>query len=211
MKVCMIDGSPKNKDSCSRYLIDEIAKLLNSTVEVIVCNAREKACSAESLNSIYGCDAIVFVFPLYVDGIPSHLITFLQQLEEYIKQQPAKSIRVYAVSNCGFFEGKQNKNALEIIENYCDHTGLIWSMGLGIGAGPFICESISMPWNSSIKKPVYQALVAIKDGIENGETQNQYLFATVKMPRIMYVIGGNLGWIMRSKRNKFKIRDLYKR
>ena len=211
MKVCMINGSPKFKDSCSEYFINEISKLLYSDTEVIVCSANDKTTDNELFNRIYSCHAIIFVFPLYVDALPSHLISFLEALEEYLKQQPSKNIRVYAVSNCGFFEGDQCQHALAIFENYCERTGLIWGFGLGIGAGPFFGESKSIPWQASIKKPVFEALMTLKSGLEAGQSPNKNCFATAKMPRRMYILAAHFGWIKQAKENHLTQTDLYAR
>ena len=209
MKICMINGSPKSKDSSSEYLIDEITKLLDSKLEVTVCSAKDKPFSDEQFSNIYSCDAIVFAFPLYVDAIPSHLISFLQAFQEYLSEKPVKNTRVYAVSNCGFFEGEQNRYALNIIENYCERTGLIWEFGVGIGAGGFIGGSKSIPWESSIKKPVYKELLKLKGSLETGEEQNQNIFITAKMPRRFYILAAHRGWKSLAKKNSLKIKDLY--
>jgi multimeric flavodoxin WrbA len=210
MKVCMINGSPKIKDSCSEYLIDEITKLLDNKTEVTVCNANDKILNNGLFNSIYNCDTIVFVFPLYVDAIPSHLVAFLESFQKYLKEQPVKNISVHAVSNCGFFEGEQNKYALNIIENFCERTGLIWKYGLGIGAGPFIGESKSIPWKTFIKKPIFNAMLDLKNSLETGEHQNENIFVTAKMPRHMYIWAAHIGWREQAKKNNLKTKDLYK-
>ncbi|MBX4262902.1 NAD(P)H-dependent oxidoreductase [Clostridium estertheticum] len=205
----MINGSPKIKDSCSEYLIDEITKLLDNKTEVTVCNASDKTLNKGQFNSIYNCDAIVFVFPLYVDAIPSHLISFLEAFQKYLKEQPVKNISAYAVSNCGFFEGNQNKYALDIIENYCERTGLIWKYGLGIGAGPFIGESKSISWKTFIKKPVFNAMLDFKNSLETGEHPNGNIFVTAKIPRHMYIWAAHIGWRKQAKKNNLKTKDLY--
>ncbi|HAW69762.1 MAG TPA: hypothetical protein DHD79_09105, partial [Firmicutes bacterium] len=79
------------------------------------------------------CDTLVFAFPLYVDGIPSHLLSCLSQMEGYLKPLASKEMRVYAIVNCGFYEGRQNQHALDMMQNWCAKTRLIWGHGLGIG------------------------------------------------------------------------------
>lgn len=208
MKVCMINGSPKIKDSCSGYLIDEIIKLLDNKIEVMVCNANDKAVNNELFEDIYSCDKVLFVFPLYVDAIPSHLINFLELFQEYIKQKPVKSICIYAISNCGFFEGEQNKYALKIMENFCEHVGLNWEFGLGIGAGPFIGQSQSIPWQAFIKKPIYNALILLKNALERDENQKENIFITAKMPRRMYILAAHMSWKALARKNNLKVREL---
>jgi len=209
MKVCMINGSPKIKDSCCGYLIDEITKLLNSKTEVILHNANDKIFTNELFISINSCDVIVFVFPLYVDAIPSHLILFLEAFQKYLNEHTARKIPVYAISNCGFFEGEQNKYALSIIENFCERTALLWKFGLGIGSGPFIEASKSIPWETFIKKPIYQALIVLKNSIETGQILNQNIYVTAKIPRRIYIWAAHIGWRKQAKINNLKTKDLY--
>lgn len=208
MKICMINGSPKTKDSCSGYLIDEIIKLLDNKIEVMVCNVNDKTDNSGPFDDIYSCDKILFIFPLYVDALPSHLINFLELFQKYIKQQPVKNISVYAISNCGFFEGEQNKYALKIMENFCECAGLSWGFGLGIGAGPFISHSQSIPWKAFIKKPIYNALISLKDALQTENNPKESIFVTAKMPRRMYILAAHMSWKALARKNNLRARDL---
>ncbi|MBE6083180.1 MAG: flavodoxin family protein [Tissierellaceae bacterium] len=208
MKICMINGSPKAKDSCSRYLIDEIIKLMDDKTEVLMCDGSHKPFKDDMFQQIYNCDKVVFVFPLYVDAVPSHLVYFLESFQEYIRLQPVKNISVYAVSNCGFYEGEQNKYALKIIENFCEDSGLNWQFGIGTGTGPFVAQSQTIPWQSSIKRPIYQALLTLKKGLEEGYQPKENIFVTAKMPRYIYIASAHAGWRLSAKKNNLRFRDI---
>ncbi len=58
---------------------------------------------------------LVFVFPLYVDSIPSQLLQFLIILGE--RKDLNHDIMVYCVVNNGFFEGTQNYIAIQQMKN----------------------------------------------------------------------------------------------
>lgn len=208
MKICMINGSPKHKNSCSEYLIDEFIKLLDEKNEVVVYSANNKI-SNDELDNMYCCEVIVFVFPLYVDAIPSHLISFLELFQTYLNLKPKKNTHIYAMANCGFFEGEQNKYALKIIENYCENIGFIWGCGIGIGAGAFVNSSRSMPWQSSMKKPIYDSLLILKNSIEKEQHTNENIFVTANMPRRLYILEGHKGWRLAAKKNNLKEQELY--
>ena len=60
-------------------------------------------------------DTIVLSFPLYFDALPSHLLSFLLQWEKERKRAAVK-VNLYVIVNCGFFEGKQNRYALQVVE-----------------------------------------------------------------------------------------------
>ncbi len=72
--------------------------------------------------------------PLYVDGVPSHLLPFLEKMEELCREQNI-DLNVYVIANNGFIEGKQNEPLMQIMENFCDRSGIKWCGGLGIGGG----------------------------------------------------------------------------
>ena len=84
---------------------------------------------------------LVFVFPLYVDSIPSQLLQFLIILGEL--KDLNHDMMVYCVVNNGFFEGTQNYIAIQQMKNWCAAANLKWGQGVGIGAGemlPFISD-----------------------------------------------------------------------
>lgn len=87
-----------------------------------------------ALSQLGSADAVCISFPLYVDGLPSHLAEFLSLAEEYCKARSLR-FRLYAIANNGFIEGQQNRTALRILESWCLHSGAIWSGGIGIGGG----------------------------------------------------------------------------
>ena len=87
-----------------------------------------------ALSQLGSADAVCISFPLYVDGLPSHLAEFLSLAEEYCKARSLR-FRLYAIANNGFIEGQQNRTALRILESWCLHSGAVWSGGIGIGGG----------------------------------------------------------------------------
>jgi hypothetical protein len=40
-------------------------------------------------------------------------------MEAYFNSNPSDLI-VHAIANCGFYEGKQNKNALDMLKSWCE-------------------------------------------------------------------------------------------
>lgn len=76
-------------------------------------------------------DALVLAMPLFVDSLPAHVLAFLEAMEE-----PARSWRckVYGVSCCGFFEGRQTRFQLAQLRLWCQRAGLSYGGGLGVGS-----------------------------------------------------------------------------
>lgn len=99
MKGILINGSPKRRDSSSGALLDDLRSLLDPGTEtaVMTVTATHPAASSaytgmrwepspEDVKQLSGLSFLVLSFPLYVDGIPSHLLSFLTELE-WQKQQ----------------------------------------------------------------------------------------------------------------------------
>lgn len=103
MKIAMINGSPKTGVNNSQYFSDETEKLL-SPAEVVGVRINCPRTSSQEKELLTSCDALVFCFPLYVDAIPSHLLSVLVELETFFKEKQFKS-NVYSVVNCDFYEG----------------------------------------------------------------------------------------------------------
>ena len=44
-------------------------------------------------------------------------------------------LKIYAIANNGFIEGKQNATLFRVMENFCTRSNLLWCGGIGIGGG----------------------------------------------------------------------------
>lgn len=132
MKTIFINGSPKQKFSVSAYFL-EIASLLvrGEAVREQVRNAGDYE---RVLNCIKDADTVVFGLPLYVDGVPSHMLAFMKEMERYCINNSIH-LNVYVVSNGGFIEGCQNRPLMQVFENFCKRCDLQWQGGVGIGGG----------------------------------------------------------------------------
>jgi hypothetical protein len=76
----------------------------------------------------------VFCLPLYVDGVPSHVLGFLEKMEVFCRDN-SLNLHVYCIANNGFIEGKQNEPLMQVFENFCARAHLVWGGGVGIGGG----------------------------------------------------------------------------
>ncbi len=203
LNIALINASPKAKDSASGYLLEELKPLLkDSTVTEYVMRASK----LEGIDELFKQDALVFAFPLYVDGVPANLLHCLSQWEEQAKGQKP-GLRVYAIVNCGFYEGHQNKNALQILKNWCAKAGLIWGQGIGIGCGGMIAGIHSIPHGKGPKRKISLALEALAEHILTGEG-SENIYTQPGFPRFLYKLAGELGWRQAAKSNGLKTRDL---
>lgn len=132
----ILNGSPKEKGSASNFFA-KILKVLLGDKDVEIESIRLKKSYDAIFSKWSDIDTLVIFAPMYVDGMPSHVIEFMEKAEEYCKEHPC-SFRLYVVSNHGFVEGKQSESHLNMYECWCKHTGITWGGGLGIGTGVLV-------------------------------------------------------------------------
>jgi len=209
MKIALINGSPKIKDSASDCVLQELKAFLEQHDNIIFeHHFRRPQLSTEEMKDLVKCVALVFAFPLYVDGIPSHLLNCLAELESFLLTLNKKEIKVYSLVNCGFYEGHQNKLAIEIMENWCVKSGLQWGQGVGIGAGGMLPSLKNVPIGNGPKKNLEKALKQIANNILKS-TSEENIFITANFPRAAYKFAAEMGWRQSIKANGLKRKDLF--
>ena len=132
MKTVYINCSPKKRFSASAYLL--LLQRLFAGGEKVDEKLRTPADHSRILERLRGAQAVVFGVPLYVDGIPSHVLRFMEEMEAFCKENEIHP-SVYCVANNGFIEGKQNEPLMQSFEHFCGRAGLAWGGGVGIGGG----------------------------------------------------------------------------
>ena len=133
MKALIINGSPKQKSSTSQFL-GRLMGCLLVRCQVQYASIRTKNEYPMILEQLKEIDALILTVPLYVDGIPSHVLEFLQEAEKFCLENNCR-FTMYVISNNGFIEGAHNKVHLKMYECWCRHAGITWGGGVGIGGG----------------------------------------------------------------------------
>ena len=132
MKTVFINGSPKKRFSVSSYF----GKLQSIFIrgEKVFLRLRTKSDHKIIFEQIINADNVIFLLPLYVDCVPSHILSFLREMERFCKEHKIE-LKIYAIANNGFIEGKQNAALFRVMENFCTRSDLLWCGGIGIGGG----------------------------------------------------------------------------
>ncbi|MVX63815.1 flavodoxin [Clostridium chromiireducens] len=211
-KLCIINGSPRKGQGTSSHLINELMKLLDKNItenEYYISTFMKDKSVFEEITSY---NKIIFVSPLYADCFPSTMLEFMAAFEDFIKEKGTTKLDMYCIVNCGFIEGTQNKTAINIMKHFCDRLNFNWRFGVGIGGGEFMKGSKGMPLNSRMKKPVYNAYLALKEDIENSTSApaKEDILVNAKIPKFIFKIAGNSGWKSMAKKNGLKPKELYK-
>lgn len=131
-KTVLINCSPKRKLSASGFLMKCAGVLIRGKKEYL--QLRTPADRPAILEALKTAGKAVFVMPLYVDGVPSHVLPFLREMEDFCRENGLR-LKVYVIANNGFIEGKQNEPLMQVMENFCARSGLDWCGGIGIGGG----------------------------------------------------------------------------
>ena len=132
MKTVFINCSPKKRFCASAYFLFLQRAFVGG--EKITEKLRTPADHKRILAQLKGADAVVFGVPLYVDGVPSHVLRFLEEMEDFCRQNDLHP-GVYCVANNGFIEGRQNEPLMQNFEHFCRRAGLNWGGGVGVGGG----------------------------------------------------------------------------
>jgi multimeric flavodoxin WrbA len=205
MKAALINGSPKRKHSVSLHMLEYLRGALSPDCDCVPdCNVMRQS-GDEILEAVRDCGALVFAFPLYVDGIPSHLLAFLDEARDRIAGCAAPGAKVYALINNGFYEARQNSLALAMMKRFCERAGLSWGGGVCAGAGGMIQ---SLPIGRGPMRNLGRALDAMAGNISRLATAED-VFVPPNFPRFLYILMGHHGWKSYARRHGMKPKQLY--
>ena len=199
MKICMVNGSPKRGGGASAELLKALEIHLGAVHEYARCTSADIE-PQELAGCMRGSDAAVVAFPLYADGIPSHLLRLLLSIETSIKECG----KLYVIVNNGFYEARQNQLAIDMMRIFCCKAGLEWGQGVGIGGGAMISD---MTNGAGLMKKAFRALGVLAENISSGRTQED-IFINPVIPRFLYIFGGNSGWKKLARKNGISIKKM---
>ena len=134
--VLILNGSPKKKSSTSHFL-SKVMGLFLAGCNVRYASLRLPGGYPAILKQLEDIDALILAVPLYVDGIPSHVLEFMQQAERFCAEHGCR-FSLYVISNNGFIEGTHNKVHLKMYECWCRQAHITWGGGIGIGGGEML-------------------------------------------------------------------------
>ena len=142
-KTVLINCSPKKKLSVSGFIMKCAGLAIRGRKEYL--HLRTPSDYQGILQALADAGKVVFAVPLYVDGVPSHVLPFMKEMESFCKENHL-SLKVYVIANNGFIEGRQNEPLMRVMENFCSRAGLEWCGGVGIGGGVMLnVERIMIP------------------------------------------------------------------
>lgn len=133
--LLILNGSPRAPRSNSRRYAQIFSSCYGENTEyfdITKCNHPELCAK------LAGTSHVLFVFPLYADGLPVTLLNFLKSLEA---APPQNKPTVSVLINCGFLEPQQNEMAVEMMRLFCRQNHYPFGSVLKIGSGEAILDS----------------------------------------------------------------------
>ena len=207
MKISIINGSPKAGKSNSEILGNYLLSLLkdNGIRKYYSISVR---LDDKIKNEIYNSDVLIFLFPLYVDGIPSNLLKLLVEFEKEKVVNPAT--KVYCVVNNGFYEGKQNRLAILQIKNWCEKVKARWGQGIGVGAGELLPYLKKCKLEQGPLKNLGKALEKFSINILTLKNDKD-IYINPNWLRSLYFFQGSISWILKGRKNNLRVRELFRK
>ena len=207
MKIIIINGSPKTIKSNSEILGNYLFPLLKEN-NIKKYYSIYFQLNDKTKNEIYNSDVLIFIFPLYVDGIPSNLLKLLVNFEKENVVRP--ETKIYCIVNNGFYEGKQNFLAILHMKNWCKKVKAKWGQGIGIGSGELLPYLKKFKLGQGPLKNLEKTLNILSRNILTLNSDKN-IYITPNWPRSLYFIQGSISWILKARKNNIKIRELFKK
>ena len=207
MKIIIINGSPKTIKSNSEILGNYLFPLLKEN-NIKKYYSIYFQLNDKTKNEIYNSDVLIFIFPLYVDGIPSNLLKLLVKFEKENVVRP--ETKIYCIVNNGFYEGKQNFLALLHMKNWCKKVNAKWGQGIGIGSGELLPYLKKFKLGQGPLKNLEKILNRFSRNILTLNSDKN-IYINPNWPKSLYFIQGSISWILKARKNNLKIQELFKK
>jgi hypothetical protein len=184
--LMIVNGSPRAPRSNSK----KYGELAASYWDGVVLEYSAIAKKRETFyNGLEKCDDLLFVFPLYADGLPVPLLELLKEMEAHdSKQKPT----VHVLINCGFLEPEQNLVAANMMHLFCRQNGYPVGTTLCIGAGEAI---LNTPFRHLVKWSIKKMVKGIK------QKKGGLLKVTMPISKRMFIKASESYWIKYGKKN----------
>ena len=207
MKISIINGSPKAIKSNSEILGNYLSSLLKEN-EIKKYYSISFRLNDENKNEIYNSDVLIFLFPLYVDGIPSNLLKLFVEFEKEKVVNPAT--RVYCIVNNGFYEGKQNRLAILQMKNWCEKVKADWGQGIGVGAGELLPYLKKYKLGKGPLKNLGKVLDKFSTNILTLKSDKD-IYINPNWLKSLYFFQGTISWILKGRKNNLRVRELFRK
>lgn len=209
-KLLIINGSPRNDRGASATLIEDMKPYINVPYEVCHSGGLNDF-NQEIAEHLKDAEGIMFVYPVYVDSLPSNLTYCLKYIyENRDLLEINKGAKVFVYAQCGLHEANQTETSIEIIKNWAQRMNLPFVQAVGFGASGTLLGAKKFAAGEGIKRDMPTIIETLMKAVETGQGgENQY--ATVTISREEYQAASEAVWRKLAARNGLEEIDLDKR
>lgn len=115
MSLLIFNGSPRGEKSNSDIIISWFMKDFTSAITVYLKKVKQHESIIEEAKSF---DQLLFVFPLYVDGMPAQVKHFFERMNQH--KEVFKGKEVSFIIHSGFSEAIHSKNLEKYLYRFAD-------------------------------------------------------------------------------------------
>ena len=207
-RTVLLNGSMRSANGNSARLARQLAGMLKRSSEIVNLQKYVTA-QKDPLPVLAGATDLVLCLPLYVDGLPSQVIRFMEQAEERGCGGPK---RVYVLANMGLYESSQLANLFDMIRQWCGRMDYEYCGGLGVSAGELLGElMVHLPLRTGPTKRLAQGMALLADRISHGAGMEEVYAEPYGFPRWLYILIANVNWDRTARKNGIRPEDLYRR
>ncbi len=209
VRATLLIGSPRGpkstSDALGTYLLERLKEKGVSVNKVFIQQSLVSGLGIDTLlRDIEEADIIILASPLYADSHHSGVIAAMELTREELKDKhQIKKHMMVAISNSGFPESSHNDLSLAISRRFALECGFEWAGGLALGGG----ESIGgrpLEEAGGLVRNVKKSLDLAAEALAKGEHLPQRaitLMAKPIIPRWVYLLIGNIGWVWKAKKS----------
>lgn len=208
LRATLLIGSPRGPKSTSNalgtYLLERLNERGVSVKKVFIQQSLVSEQGMDTLlRTVEEADIIILAFPLYADSHPSGVVVAMELIRDELRDKSLmKEHMMVAISNSGFPESSHNDLSLAITRRFALECGFEWAGGLALGGG----ESIGgrpLEEAGGMVRNVKKSLELAADALAKGEHLPEgamTLMAMRLIPRWLYLLFGNIGWVWKAKK-----------
>ena len=197
-KILLLNGSMRSVHGNSAIFARKLADQLNAETETLALQ-QYKDRLPELFTIMDEVSAVVLCMPLYVDGLPSQVIRFMEKAQKEYRGEPKK---IYVLANMGLYESKQLVHLFESARQWCAAMNFEYCGGLGISAGELV--GVLLPYVSFRYSPmgkISEGIRKLADRIDHKQSGEDLYVEPDGFPRSLYIQIANRNWNRTARKN----------
>lgn len=214
--ILMLNTSYKGAKSNTQSFFETLAKELDASMDIQMLYAKQIFRGNEETFSerlevfaeklLKMSDVLVIGAPLYVDGLPAQAVKLMEELLEHYKGK-FPNLKVYVISNLGFYESSQIQYLFGMVKNWCIRMGITYGGGLAIGAGPMATALKGVAIEEWSNKQIQEGLSKLAKAIQQKEVMED-CYCQSNVPRWGYKMAAHLNFGKIAKKNGLTVKDV---